>query len=207
MFAKDSDAADQQVLLSQEGHVQSNGDYDATNNKRPSSQGLIVSDRNASPSESTMNQRPSAVAGNDNKVAMDVAISDSSGNRFDENNPLPVYNTANPGTEINDYDQATAIAKDAVDNHDYTIAATTEFRSLEVHASASGKARFELQIETGVGAGTYDTAMVKFNSTSNNNVEFKYTSAIQTGRIIRVARTNLDNQNQDLYSQIIGIEV
>jgi len=207
IHGKDSDSVDQEALLSQEGHVQSNGDYDATNNKRPSSQGLIASDRNASPSESTMNLRPTAVAGNDDKVAQDVAISDSSGNRFDENNPLPVYNTANPGDEINDYDQAVAIAKDASDNHDYTIAATTEFRSLKVHASASGKARFELQIETGVAAGTYDTAMVKFNSTSNNNVEFEYAPAIQTGRIVRLVRTNLDNQAQDLYSQIMGIEV
>lgn len=204
---KDSDGTDQETLHSQEGHLLTNGDYDATNNKRPSSQGVIASDRDASPSETTMNKRPTAVAGNDDKVALDVAISDSSGNRFDENNPLPVFQTANPGDEVNNYDQAVDTASDGSTNHDYTIAATSEFRQLKVSCSASGKARFELQIETGIGAGTFTTAQVCFNSTANPNCEMSYEPAVQTGRIIRVVKTNLDNQPQDVYTTIKGIEV
>ncbi len=108
---------------------------------------------------------------------------------------------------MDDFDQAVAIAKDAVDNHDYTVTAAKTLKSIEASGSASGKCRFELQIETGVGAGTYNTAMVKFNSTSNPNVEFKYKKTVAAGVIVRIARTNLDNQAQDLYSQIRGIEI
>jgi hypothetical protein len=209
IHSEDSDGNDLQPLLSQEGHVQSNGDYDATNNKRPSSQGLITSDRSAAPDETTMNKRVTAVAGNDDKVAMDVAISDSSGNRFDEDNPLPVYQTEDPGDEIVDFDEAVDIAKDAVGNHDYTVTVAKQFRSLNVEASASGKAKFELQIETAPAAGTFNTIGVQFNSTANPNVKFYITKpeAVAAGVIIRVAKTNLDNQAQSLYSTINGVEV
>ena len=51
--------------------------------------------------------------------------------------------------------------------------------------------------------------MVKFNSTSNPNCEIKLKKpkAIASGSIIRVVKTNLDNQAQDLYSVINGVEV
>lgn len=208
-FAKDSDGNDVEELLSQEGHSLTNGDYDAATNKRPSSNGLIASDRSAAPDETTMNQRPTAVAGNDDKVAMDVAISDSSGNRIDEDNPLAVYQAENPGAEIEDFDEAVDIASDATSNHDYTVSASVEFRHLNVEASASGKAKFELQIEDGAGAGTFTTSGVKFNSTANPNVEFKLKKpkAVDTGVIIRLIKTNLDNQPQSIYSTINGVEV
>lgn len=209
VHGKDSDGVDQEVLLSQEGHVQSNGDYDATTNKRPSSQGLITSDRSASPDETTMNKRPTAVVGDDDKVALDCAISDSQGNRIDENNPLAVFFADNPGQEIQDFDQAVNVAKNASADHDYTVAATTELRKLNVEASASGKCKFELQIEDGVAAGTFSTIGVKFNSTANPNVRFELTAPkpVATGVIIKLVKTNLDNQQLDIYSTINGVEV
>jgi hypothetical protein len=207
VHGKDSDSTDQEALLSQEGHVQSNGDYDASTNKRPSSQGMIVSDRDASPAESTMNKRPTAVAGDSDKVALDVAISDSSGNNFTDTNPLPVYIADNPAVEVDDFDQASSIAKNASSNHDYTITAGKTGKHLTADASASGYARFELQVETGVAAGTFDTKMVKFNSTAKPNVEFRLRANIGAGIIVRIVKTNLDNQAQDLYSQISLVEV
>lgn len=204
----DSDGNDVELLLSQEGHQLTNGDYDATNNKRPSSQGLIVSDRDASPSETTMNSRPTAVAGDDDKVAMDVAISDSSGNRIDQDNPLAVYVSENPGTEIEDYNESVDVASSASANVDYTVTASTEFRGLNLWGSASSKAKFELQIETGVGAGTYNTVAVRFNSTANPNIEYipKYPVTIAAGIIIRIVVTNLDNQAQSIYTTLNGVE-
>jgi hypothetical protein len=206
-FSKDSDGNDQEQLLSQEGHTQSNGDYDATTNKRPSSQGLIVSDRDASPSESTMNKRPTAVVGEGDSICLDISLHDQDGNYYDANNPLYVVSTDDPADEIISFDQAVAIVKDASANHDYTT--TSEFRSLNVEASASGKARFELQAETAAASGVFETVGVKFNSTSNPNVEFKLTKpkSVPSGAIIRVVKTNLDNQAQDLYSTINGIEI
>lgn len=209
LFAKDSDGTDKELLLSQEGHVQSNGDYDATSNKRPSSQGLIASDRDAAPSEITMNKRPTAIVGDNDKVALDVAISDSNGNSFTKDNPLYVVPTEDPGVEIQNFNTAVAIAKNATANHDYTVTALKEFRSLNVEGSASGLAKFELQIEDGPAAGTFTTVMVKFNSTASPNVVFAHKKpiAIAAGVIIRVIKTNLDNQAQDLYSLINGVEV
>jgi hypothetical protein len=205
--SKDSDGNDREQLLSQEGHTQSNGDYDATNNKRPSSQGLIVSDRSASPAESTMNKRPTAIAGEADSVCIDMAMHDGDGQKYDEDNPLAVYMAESPADEVEDYDEGVDIASDASSNHDYTVTALKTFKSIEAFASASGKARFELQIETGVGAGVFNTAMVKFNSTAEPNVEFKYKKGVSAGVIVRLVRTNLDNQAQSLYSQISGLEI
>ena len=206
-FGVDSDGNKVQELVSQEGHTLTNGDYDATNNKRPSSQGLIVSDRDASPSETTMNQRPTAVSGDNDKRAMDVAISDSSGNHISEANPLPVYQAENPADEINDYDQAVNIAKDATSNHDYTVTALKTFKKLQVKCSASGAAKFDLQVEDGVGAGTFTTVATTFISTANQKDVLDYRPTVDAGVIIRVVKTNRDNQTQDVYSQILGIEV
>lgn len=209
IHSEDSDGNDLQPLLSQEGHIQSNGDYDATNNKRPSSQGLIVSDRDASPSETTMNKRPTAVVGDNDKVALDVAISLSNGNHITEDSPLPVYVTESTGDEIVDFDEAVDVAKDATSNHDYTVSALKELRFLNVEASASGKAKFELQVETAASAGTFNTIAVQFNSTANPNVKFnvKRPATIATGVIVRLVKTNLDNQAQSIYSTINGVEI
>lgn len=207
VHGKDSDGADKEALLSQEGHIQSNGDYDATNNKRPSSQGLIASDRDASPSETTMNKRPTAVEGDDDKVALDVAISDSSGNRIDENNPLPVYPAESPGDEIDEYDKSVDLAKDTADQHDYTVSSGKILKSIEAVGSSSGYAKFELQIETAVGSGTYNTVATRFNSTASPNVRIKYRKTVAAGLIVRVEKTNLDNQPTDVYSEIKGIEL
>lgn len=205
----DSDGDDQEVLLSQEGHTQSNGQYDATNNKRPSSQGLIASERSAAPDETTMTQRATAIAGEDDTVNLDVAIKHSNGDRIDANNPLPVYNADNPGAEVEDPSVSSAVAKDATSNHDYPVTASTELRKVSAECSASGLAKFELLIEDGVGAGTYTRMDTKFNSAANPNVVLgvKIPAPVAAGVNVRVAKTNLDNQAQDLYSTINGVEV
>ena len=203
----DSDGNDLELLLSQEGHTQSNGDYDAANNKRPSSQGLIASDRDAAPGETTMNKRPTAVAGDDDKIALDVAMSDSQGNAITEANPLPTYQAESPGDELDDFNDADAVAKDATANHDYTVTALKTLKSIKAPCSASGKARFELQVETGVATGIFIGVAVGFNSTANPNLVLEYKKSVAAGIIVRVAKTNLDNQAQSLYSQIQGIEL
>lgn len=206
-FGKDSDGNKVQQLVSQEGHALTNGDYDATNNKRPSSQGMILSDRDASPSESTMNKRPTAVSGDNDKVAVDVAISDSNGNHITESNPLPVYQADNPADEVSDYDQAVDTAKDGSTNHDYTVTALKTLKKLEVKCTASGAAKFDLQIETGVGAGTFTTVATTFISASKQEDTMKYPKSVAAGLIVRVVKTNRDNSTQDVYTQIMGAEV
>jgi hypothetical protein len=210
-FANDSDGAKIQELLSQEGHSLTNGAYDATNNKRPSSNAKILHDRVAAPSEADQNFRPTGVSSSDGDEAhaADVAIRDSQGNKLDENNPLAVFVTEDPGDEIEDFDAAAAVAKDGTSNHDYTVAATTELRALNVEASSSGYAKYELQVETSAGSGTFNTVGVKFGTASQPNVEFKLKKpkAVVTGAIVRLIKTNLENQAQDLYSTINGVAV
>jgi len=201
---KDSDGTDKEMLLSQEGHSLSNGEYDVSNNKRPSSQGLIVSDRSASPNEQTMSKRPSAVSGEGDSVCLDVSLHDESGQNYTELNPLPVVQIETVGDSVDLFNESTAVAKNASANHDYTT--VSQFKNLEVECSGSGYARFELQVETGPATGVLNTIMVKFNSTAQPNLKLNYSKLVATGLIIRVVKTNLDNQSQNLYTQITGLE-
>lgn len=209
VHGKDSDSADQQVLLSQEGHVQSNGDYDATSNKRPSSQGLIASDRSATPAEATMNQRPTAIPSTDgdNAVAQDVAIRHSDGNHIDEENPLATYLAESPADEVDDYQEDTDVAKDVSANHDYTVTAAKDLKSIEVLCSASALAGFQLQVETAVAAGTFTTVATNFNSVAKPDCKLRYKKKVAAGIVVRVVKTNLDNQDNDLFTQITGLEI
>ena len=216
VFGEDSDDADQQMLTSQEGHVQSNGDYDASLNKRPSSQGTILHDRKNTaevPAEADQNKRPTAVAYDngvdETVVAADVAIRDEDGVPFSKDNPLPVSIEESEGDEIHDHNEsATAITKNNSDNHDYTVTAGKEFELEQWGVGGSGYAKGELQIETGVGTGVFESKDVLFNSTALPSPDRMLKRAIKVaaGVKVRVVRTNIDNQSQAVYSFINGLE-
>lgn len=107
------------------------------------------------------------------------------------------------GTEVVNYDTSASIAGGASDNHDFVV--TNGGQLFQVLATASGKLKAEVQIETGSATNTFNTVAVAFNSTANPNMEInlaKYVS-IPTGARVRVVRTNRDNQAQDVYSTII----
>lgn len=109
------------------------------------------------------------------------------------------------GTEIVDFDSAPAIASGVSSNHDQVFASASKLFS--VLASASGKLKIEVQIETGSATGIFNTVIVGFNSTANPNIELplaKY-AAIPAGARVRVIRTNKDNQSQDVYSTIVAL--
>lgn len=187
--------------------VKNDGIYELVNNEEPASSGIVSSERSASKSESTMTKRVSAVDGDDDKTAMDVALSDGNGNGVDLDNPLPVYISDSPSTEIEDYDVQSVIKNGGTANHDYLT--TSEFRSLYATCSSAGYGKFELQVETAPAAGTYNTLAVKFNSVSMPNVDFdiRNPAPIISGVNIRIVKTNLDNQDTDMYSTINGLEV
>lgn len=136
-------------------------------------------------------------------------LKDATGTAFSVANPLPVLITSSqPGTEINDYNTAAAVAASATSNHDYTVTALTTLLLSQIEASASGKMKIEVSVETGVGTGTFTSKFVQFNSTANPNMHIELTQKITVaaGVKVRVARTNLDNQAQDVYSTICGTE-
>lgn len=113
------------------------------------------------------------------------------------------------GDEINNYDTTSAVAGGASDNHDYTVTALKTFYVKRVDASGSGKMKIEIQTETGVATGVFNTKFVQFNSTANPNMTIEMPSplVVAAGVRVRVIRTNRDNQAQDVYSTISGQEV
>lgn len=187
--------------------VRNDGIYELVDNEQPASTGLVANNRDATKDETQQAKRPTATDGDENKVALDVSISDGDGNSINKDNPVPVYLTDSPATEIEDYDVQEATKNGGTVTHDYLT--TAEFRDLNVECSSAGYAKFELLVEDSPAAGTYSPVMTKFNSVSNPNVEFKHKKpqAIVSGVNIRVIKTNLDNQDTDMYSIVNGTEV
>ena len=134
-----------------------------------------------------------------------VAISkDSSANS--ETNPIFVQTTENALTnEVQDYDTAASVAAGATDNHDYTASGGV----LLVHQvfwASSGASKAEL-INDATGAAT--SLAVGFIPRDGGTEEFCFKKPIEVADadVFRVARTNRQNQAQDLYSTIIATQL
>lgn len=140
------------------------------------------------------------------RVAANLAVG---GANVSATNPVPVtISVDSPGTEVNDYQTNSAVAAGASSNHDYTVTALKTLLLTQINASASGKAKIEVQIETGVATGIFTSKFVQFNSTATPNmgIELRAPIAVAAGVRVRIIRTNKDNQSQDLYSTISGQE-
>lgn len=138
-----------------------------------------------------------------------VNLRDESGNPFTAANPLPVTSVDSEGTEVNNYNTAAAVASGATSNHDYTVTAATTLKLSQIWTSASGKMKAEVQIETGVATGVFNTRFVAFSSSASPNIDIDIVEhiSVAAGVRVRVIRTNTDNQAQDLYSTICGHEI
>jgi dipeptidyl aminopeptidase/acylaminoacyl peptidase len=135
-----------------------------------------------------------------------VDLFDATGTAFSAGNPLPVsVVNATPGSEVLAFNQATAVAANASSTHTYTPTTGTTLTLQQVVASASGKMKIEIKIGP---TGSEVTKAVLFNSTANPNVAYTFAApqAIADTESILVIRTNKDNQAQDLYSTIEGVE-
>lgn len=124
-------------------------------------------------------------------------------------NPVPVSFSATPsGDQIDDYSAAT-VAGGGTSNHDYTVSAGKTLILNQIEATASGKGKIDVQIETGVASGVFNTFFTLFNSTATPNMQLKLSAPISVaaGVRVRVHRTNKEGSSQDLYSTISGVEV
>lgn len=200
-----------QLKLSEEGHANSNGDYDAGTNTEPSSTGVVAHDENATPDETHQNLRITA-SRTGTKTGMHVALLDEDSVPYSDTNPVPVAITENEGAEIHDFDQASAVAKDATADHDYVVANGVSVLLYGYRASGSGKVKAELQIGDGAVAEVFATKDVSFNSTATPNVSGDFfrvpikVVGTANGTTIKLIKTNRDNQAQDLYSTFIIVE-
>jgi hypothetical protein len=143
-------------------------------------------------------------AANDN-----VAISDGTDTlAINTDGSINVNVTPGPVTgEVHDYDTASAVASDATDNHDYTVANTT-FLLTSVIVSGSGNVKFEIQ--TGPLASLVTRAVGFLTGRQGDTKQVFFDPAIEvpvtsTGTV-RVIRTNRQGASTDLYSTIIGID-
>jgi hypothetical protein len=208
IHANDPAGVDRVVRSSELGALTPDGVYHATNNSKPGNSGLIASVRDAAPSDTTQTQRVTAVT-NGTKRLLDVALHDENGAVFSASNPLPVTSVDSEGVEVNNYLKSVAVAAAGASNHDYTVTAATTFKLSQIWAAASGKMKIEVQVETAVASAVFVSRFVGFNSTANPNIRLPINENIEVaaGVKVRVIRTNLDKQPQDLYSTISGHEI
>ena len=126
---------------------------------------------------------------------------DETGAAYSTTNPLAVAQVSDQqGTEICEYNTSSSVIKAASVTHTYTTASVFLFGG--AHISGSGKLKVEIQVG---GATTF----VAFNSTSNPNIFIpmdKFCKAAAT-TVIDIIITNRDNQAQDVYSTLTGLEV
>jgi len=135
--------------------------------------------------------------------SVEAHLKDGSGNDFSPTNPLSVSMVSDAqGDEVCDYNTTASVAKDASTNHDYTVTAAKTFLAESAWVSGSGKLKVEV-LSNGA------TIFVGFNSTANPNIDIPIRKLCKTSatQVIRMTITNLDNQAQDVYSTLTGLEV
>lgn len=207
-FETPEGAGSQQKISEKKAYVKTFGSYDGAENTEPSSSGVIAHTRDAAVDETHQVERVTSVAGQSNKQAMDVAISHSNGDDITELQPLPIYLADNPGDEISVHDQSVNVVADGgTAEQNYTVSAGLTFKQLEVRCAATNESKFELQIETGVAAGTFTTEDVAFCSASSPTSKLKYPVGVPAGIIIKIVKTNYHNKDNDLYTTIQGLEI
>ena len=200
---------DETLRLSELGHPNTDGLYDGTDNTDPSNSAVIAHSRNASPADTQSTERVTSIEDSGGTVrALDISLHDEDGEAYGPTNPLPVSFEESEGDELDDFNTSAAVAKDISVNHDYTVTAAKTLLMEEILASGSGKMKVELQLETAAASGVFDTKVVMFNSTAKPNVRIPCSKIRKqvAGAIVRIKITNRDNQAQDLYSNLLGVE-
>jgi len=208
MHGNDPSSTDQVLRLSELGALTPDGVYHAADNSKPGNVGLIASQRDASPSDSTQTERLTSVS-NGSKRLLDVSIHDENGQVFSASNPLPVTSVDSEGDEVNAFDSASTVAAGSSADIEYTVSVGKVLKLSQVHVSASGKVKAEIKVESAAGSGSFATKFVMFNSSANPNIlasVFENVS-VAAGAKVRVTITNRDTSPMDLYCTICGHEI
>lgn len=146
----------------------------------------------------------------DKDLGQRVRLADESNEAYSANNPLPVSMEESEGDEIANYQVDADVTKDAgaVANHEYTVTALKTFALEQVIFGASGRAKIEIQVETAAASGIFDTIAVGYLSPTklSDEITFRRGVKVAEGVKVRIAKTNLDNQDQDIHSTIVGLE-
>lgn len=205
MHGNDPASVDRVQRLSEIGAVTPDGLYSLTQNTKPGNVGVIASSRTATPGDTTQTNRLTSIV-NGTRIALDIAMNDSAGAPISNTNPLFVTFVDNPGAEVNTYSTSTAVAAGATATNIYTAIGSFVLSSWK--ASASGKIKAELAIETALASGTYNNRFVEFSSTANPNLgdDLREPIRVSAGIRVKITVTNREPTAQDVYSTVIGHE-
>ena len=127
-----------------------------------------------------------------------------------ETNPMYVQpvETSVSGSEVHNYNTASAVAADGTSNHDYTVTGTTMFLK-SIIVAGSGNIKFE--IRTGPLASLVTKAVGFLTGREGDSKQINFNPPIEipvTGTgTVRIIRTNRQNQAVDVYSTILGNDV
>lgn len=139
-------------------------------------------------------------------LAQDAVQVSANGSANSQTNPIFVQMVTNEQTgETHDYNTASAVAADATSNHSYTV--TSTMKLMKITIGSSGASKFEVQVGP---VASLVTKRVGFIPHVGGFVEMTFAPPIEipntsTGTV-RIIRTNRENQAQDLYSSIEGID-
>lgn len=143
----------------------------------------------------------------DFRSGLPIRLFDEDNTPYTENNPLPVTIEESEGNEVHDFNEGVdVVAHGSTAEHIYTP--TASFLLSKILFAGSGRMKCELQIETGLASDVFETKAVAFSSTSklSDEINLDKTLKVALGVKVKVIKTNLDNQDQSLYSTIIGVE-
>lgn len=195
------DGSDVALALSELGRPNPDGFYvaGASGNTKPASVALVAHTRGATPGETDQVQRlTAAVTGNIR--ALDVAIRDENGNAFSLTNPLPVVPAEEADSDpVHDHDDSGGIVGGGTDDHDYTVPVGKILLLKRVIGSSSGRGRIDVLVNA-IQKG------VSRNSASDPDylVDFDVPIEVAAGVLVRVTRTNQENQTKSTETTIIG---
>lgn len=201
----DAGGSDRIIKSSESGNIVNDGIYHASNNSNPSSQGLVASQRAASPALSDMLKRITAIS-NGTVHAMDISLHDENGAAYSYSNPLNVVVAESSGTELQDYfEDVSDVAVGGTHVHTYTVPSLKTLKLDQILSAGSGRAK--ILIETSQDGTTFTKLATRFNSTANPNCDTTLSRivSIPAAGKVRVTMTNLDESAFTMYSTIIGV--
>ena len=214
VFGADEAGTKVQLQLSQDGRPNSNGEYDATENTNPSSNGDVAHSRVvAEPTEVDQIKRITAAVYDDGiktVVSKDVSIHDENGVPYNANNPLPITMEATEQDTVHSFAEK-VIAADGNDIHTYSVVDGKTMILKQVISRASGRMKAEVEIGDGAATEVFSKYFVGFES-EDQGVGCDYCPSVPhevvgtaTGTTVKVTLHNRDNKDtQSLYSTIVG---
>jgi hypothetical protein len=122
---------------------------------------------------------------------------------------MPVSIEESEGDEIHDYDAAPEVDKaGGTAEHIYTVSAGKLMNFEQVIFAGAGRLKIDIQVETALASDVYETIATGMSSTSklSDSIDFKRAFNVGAGVRIKILKTNLDNQDFDIYTTIVGVE-